>query len=87
MVRPFQRFDQFFDFIEALSRGRLQVPRSNFERFPGWLLGGQAEAQEIIDRLLERASRAPEFFLQQLRDVVIESKRGSHIMMLIQQAS
>ena len=87
MVRPFQKLDQFFDLIEALSRRRLQVPRFNFERFPGWLLGGQAEAQEIIDRLLERASRAPELFLEQLRDIIIESKRGSHIMMLLCKAS
>ncbi len=36
----------------------------------------------MIDNLLERASRAPVFFLEQLGDIVVKSKRGSHIMML-----
>jgi hypothetical protein len=82
MVGPFQKLNEFLDFVEALPRRSLQVPRLNFEGFPGRLLGGQAEAQEMIDHLLERTSRAPVFFLDQLGDIVIKSKRGSHIMML-----
>jgi hypothetical protein len=82
MVGPFQKLNEFLDFVEALPRRSLQVPRLNFEGFPGWLPGCQAEAQEMIDHLLERTSRAPVFFLDQLGDIVIKSKRGSHIMML-----
>ncbi len=87
MVGPFQKLDELLDFVEALSRRGLQVPRLNFEGFFGWLLGGQAETQEMIDCLLERASRSPEFFLKQLGDIVFEGERGSHIMMLCYQAS
>ena len=87
MVRPFQELDQFLDFIEALAGRRLQVPRFSFEGFPGWLLGRQAEAQEMINDLLERIPGTPEFFFEQFGDIVVESKRGSHIMMLLHLAS
>lgn len=82
MVGSFQKLDELLDFIEALPRRNLKVPRLNFEGFPGRLLAGQAEAQKMIDNLLKRASRAPKFFLERLGDIIIESKCRSHIMML-----
>jgi hypothetical protein len=87
VVRTFQKLDQLLDLIEALSRWNLQIPRFNFERLSGRLFGRQTEAQEMIDHLLEGISRAPLFFLEQFGDVVVEGKCGSHIMMLLHQAS
>lgn len=82
MIGPFQELDQLFDIIEALSRRRLQVPGFNFEGLPGRLLHRQPEAQEMINDLLERISRPPQLFLQQLGNIVVQSESGSHILML-----
>lgn len=82
MVRPLQELDQFLNLIEALSGRGLQVPRLDFEGLSGWLLGRQAEAQKMIDHLLERTSRTPLFFLEQFGHIVVQGQSGSHILML-----
>jgi len=79
MVRTFEVFQNIFRFFKWRQS---QVPRRHLERFSRRLLGGQAEAQEMIDDLFERIAGTPLFFLEQLGDVFIESKCGSHIMML-----
>lgn len=78
----FWAFEVFEYILHLLKRRQSQVPWFNFEGFVCWLLGRQAETQEVIDHLLERTSRAPELFLKQFGDVVIQSERSSHILML-----
>jgi hypothetical protein len=84
MIRSFQEFDQLLDLIETNPWRGLQVPRFHFERLPSRILGsGQSQPQISVHNLLERFARLAGLFLQQAGHVVIESKSGSHIMMLL----
>jgi len=83
MQRPFQHFDHFFHAVEIESFRQSKVDRSHHERLAVRLARGtQAQPQKMIHRLLEGFPRPAGFLLQLAGYVVVESKRGSHIMML-----
>jgi len=83
MQRPFQHFDHFLHAVEIESFRQSKVDGRHHE----WLSvrlarGAQAQPQEMIHRLFEGFPRPAGFLLQLAGYVVVESKRGSHIMML-----
>ncbi len=72
-----------FNIVIALS-GRQTHRSRGYYKSPGSLLlgGHQSQSKKLIYRRFERDTRAPDFLLQKTGDIVIESKGGSHIMML-----
>jgi len=79
VVRSFQRLKQIFGLVVMR---KSKFDRRHLERFPRRWLHGQTQTQEVIDDLLERASRSPYFSIEQPGDVIIEGQSSSHIMML-----
>jgi hypothetical protein len=82
MVRPFEVFDELFNFVETLSWGRLQIPGFDLKGFLFRPLRGQSETQEVVDGGFQGTARPAHFGAQQLRDVFVNGESGAHIMML-----
>jgi hypothetical protein len=53
----------------------------------GLTAGSQALAQQVVHRTLERVAGAPNLFPHLGGNIIVDGKSGSHIMMLINQAS
>ena len=59
------------------------MPRRDNERLPGRSGGGhEAKTQKPVYQFFERRTGTAAFFFKQAGDVVIESQRSSHILML-----
>jgi hypothetical protein len=81
MIRPFQMLKQFLNFFEMRQS---QLYRLHDKWFSDRVFRGcQAQPQEAIDHLLERLAGFARLFVEQAGHVVIKSKSGSHIMMLV----
>jgi hypothetical protein len=77
--------EQFLNFGEV---GQAQAEWLHLERLSRSLSPPiQSEPYRPVDYLLERFSGLPHFLVQQRGNVVVESDRGSHIMMLVDVAS
>jgi hypothetical protein len=81
---PFDLFQQFTDVVVVNTRARSEGPRSDHEGGPRDLLSGgtQAQAQEVVNRLLEGPTRFSHFGSQLCPNVLVEGQGGSHIKML-----
>jgi hypothetical protein len=84
MVRTFEPFQQLFDFGE---RGQSKIYRLHLKWFSRRPLRGQPSTQQSVHNPLERLPRLADFFVDEDGDIVIERKRGSHIMMLYEKTS
>lgn len=82
------RFEQLLDIVIRKPGRQAQLSRMYPKRLRRrFLRRGQAKAQEVIDRCLEGGSRPARLLAQKTDHIVIQSKSGSHIKMLIHKAS
>ena len=84
MARPFQLLEQFSDIVMGKSRSHSERARLHPKRLRDITLPGciQPQANGVVYRLLKRPAGAAHFRFEQLRNVLVESKCCSHIMML-----
>jgi len=89
MVQPFERFNEILDLLVAGPEAGIQRDWRNRESLSGLRIpaGNQPLPQQPVDGALEGVSRAADFLLNELGDIVVDGESGSHIMMLIVKAS
>ena len=88
MQRAFQRLNQFLHIVVTETGRQSQGPGMNQERLGrGFRSSHQPHAKKMVHSGFEGSAGTAEFLAQELGDVVIEGKSGSHITMLTYQAS
>lgn len=89
MVWTLYFLEKFGDTVVAEPWRQAHRNRRNHKRLSGLRIaaGGQAPAQQVVHRALERVAGAPHLFLHQAGNIVVDGKCGSHIMMLGDKAS
>ena len=84
MAWAFQLLQQRLDIVVILSGTHSHKQRRHLERYSIGVpvFGCQPTAQQPVDRPLKGVARAPHFVLYELRNIVVDGKSSSHIMML-----
>jgi len=84
VLRSFQLFQQRRDIIVALSRAQAHWARLYFEwaSRPRLARLSQSQAEQTIHNHLEWLAAAPDLLFEKQGDIVVDRKRGSHILML-----
>jgi len=89
MHRAFDRLNQVLNLFVASSQTRIQCFRGHHKSFPrlGIPAGHQSMPQQAVHGSFERIPAPPDLVLNQLGNIVLNGKSGSHIMMLYNKAS
>ena len=89
MVWTLYFLEKFGDTIVAEPWRQAHRNWRNNERLSGLRIaaGRQAPAQQVVHGAFERVAGAPDLFLDETGDVVVDGESGSHIMMLCMETS
>ena len=73
MCRTLQVVEELPNVVVGEAPRQPHVPWRNYKTFVLWVLGcHQPEAQEVIYHLLKGIARAPAFFFELIRDIIIQ---------------
>ena len=89
MIRPFNCFEKVGDAVVAQPWREAHLAGLYHKALSGLRIavGGKAQAEQSVHGALERVTRAPLLLLHEHGNVVVNGKRGPHIMMLRRKAS
>jgi len=76
--------EQLFDVVETELGGQAKIDRCHLERLASRLFSGrQSQSKISVHDLLERLAGLADLLFEQGRNIVVEGKSRSHIMMLM----